>query len=160
MLNDDPKVLVVIPAYNEHGRIGEIVRAVKCILPSAKTLVVNDCSSDDTGNEALDAGAFMVTHPINLGYGAGLETGYLYALRYGYEIVVQMDGDGQHAVSDLDKFVALNSHRITVEVVTPPFIVERVKENHHIIIVVHVIAVAQVRPDLVRFHPEFLSLPN
>ena len=72
-------MLVVIPAYNEHGRIGEVVRAVKGVLPSAKILVVNDCSSDDTGKEAADAGAFVVTHILNLGYGAALETGYLYA---------------------------------------------------------------------------------
>ncbi len=106
MMNEDQKVLVVIPAYNEHGRIGEIVRAVKGALPSAKTLVVNDCSSDDTGKEAADAGAFVVTHPINLGYGAALETGYLYALRYGHEFVVQMDGDGQHLPDEAPKILA------------------------------------------------------
>jgi len=106
MIRGEHKVLVVIPAYNEHGRVGEIVRAVKRILPSAKTLVVNDCSSDDTGKEAVDAGAFVVTHPINLGYGAGLETGYLYALRYGYEFVVQMDGDGQHLPDEAPKILA------------------------------------------------------
>ena len=106
MLKGDRKVLVVIPAYNEQGRIGEIVRAVKLVLPSAKTLVVNDCSSDDTGKEAAEAGALVVTHPINLGYGAGLETGYLYALKYGYDIVVQMDGDGQHPPSEVPKILA------------------------------------------------------
>ncbi|MFZ4438501.1 MAG: glycosyltransferase family 2 protein [Syntrophales bacterium] len=106
MVTDNQKVLVVIPAYNEHGRIGEIVRDVGGILPSAKILVVNDCSSDDTGKEALEAGAFVVTHPINLGYGAGLETGYLYALAHGYEIVVQMDGDGQHPPAEAPKILA------------------------------------------------------
>jgi glycosyltransferase involved in cell wall biosynthesis len=106
MISGDHKVLVVIPAYNEHGRIGGVVRAVKRILPSAKTLVINDCSSDDTGREAIDAGAFVVTHPVNLGYGAALETGYLYALRYNYEIVVQMDGDGQHLPDEVPQILA------------------------------------------------------
>ncbi len=106
MIRDDRKILVVIPAYNEHGRIGEIVRAVKRILPSAKTLVVNDCSPDDTGKESAEAGAFVVTHPINLGYGAALETGYLYALQYGHEVIVQMDGDGQHLPDEVPKILA------------------------------------------------------
>ncbi len=101
MTMDDQKVIVVIPAYNEHGRIGEIVRAVKCVFPSPNVLVVNDCSSDDTGREARTAGAAVVSHPINLGYGAALETGYLYGLKYGYEFIVQMDGDGQHLPAEI-----------------------------------------------------------
>lgn len=106
MLRDDQKVLVVIPAYNEYGRIGEIVRTVKRILPSVSTLVVNDCSLDDTGREAIEAGAIVVTHSINLGYGAALETGYLYALKYGYQFIVQMDGDGQHLSEEVPKILA------------------------------------------------------
>ena len=106
MIPEGQKVLVVIPAYNEHGRIGEVVRAVKGVVPSAKILVVNDCSSDDTGKEAADAGAFVVTHILNLGYGAALETGYLYALQYGYELIVQMDGDGQHLPDEIPKILA------------------------------------------------------
>jgi glycosyltransferase involved in cell wall biosynthesis len=106
MIREDQKVLVVIPAYNEQGRIGEIVRAVKRVLPSAKTLVVNDCSSDDTGSESVEAGADVVTHLINLGYGAALETGYLYALQYGYEFIVQMDGDGQHLPDEVTQILA------------------------------------------------------
>jgi glycosyltransferase involved in cell wall biosynthesis len=106
MINEDQKILVVIPAHNEQGRIGEIVRAVKRVLPSAKTLVVNDCSSDDTGHESVEAGADVVTHPINLGYGAALETGYLYALQYGYEFIVQMDGDGQHLPGEVPQVLA------------------------------------------------------
>jgi glycosyltransferase involved in cell wall biosynthesis len=106
MIREDQKILVVIPAYNEQGRIGEIVRAVKRVLPSAKTLVVNDCSSDDTGIESAAAGANVVTHLINLGYGAALETGYLYALQYGYEFIVQMDGDGQHLPDEAPQILA------------------------------------------------------
>jgi glycosyltransferase involved in cell wall biosynthesis len=106
MIREDQKVLMVIPAYNEYGRIGEIVRAVKRILPSVKILVVNDCSSDDTGSESVEAGADVVTHLINLGYGAALETGYLYALQYGYEFIVQMDGDGQHLPGEVPQVLA------------------------------------------------------
>ncbi|MHB8910675.1 MAG: glycosyltransferase family 2 protein [Syntrophales bacterium] len=106
MIREDQKILVVIPAYNEQGRIGEIVKAVKRVLPSVKTLVVNDCSSDETGSEAAAAGADVVTHLINLGYGAALETGYLYALRHGYEFIVQMDGDGQHLPDEAPQILA------------------------------------------------------
>lgn len=105
MINEDGKVLVVIPAYNEHGRIGDIVTSVKSILPQASILVVNDCSADDTGSEALHAGAVVVTHSINLGYGAGLETGYLYALKHGFEVIVQMDGDGQHLPEEVPRIL-------------------------------------------------------
>lgn len=105
MISDNQKILVIIPAYNEHGRIGDIVKAVKRTLPAVDTLVINDCSSDDTGGEANQAGAVVVSHPINLGYGAALETGYLYALRYGYGIIVQMDGDGQHLPEEVPKIL-------------------------------------------------------
>jgi hypothetical protein len=103
MTTNDQKVLVVIPAYNEAGRIGEIVQSVMRVMPFAKTLVVNDCSSDDTGHEATTAGATVISHPINLGYGASLETGYFYALRSGFEFVIQMDGDGQHIADEIHK---------------------------------------------------------
>ncbi len=105
MVYDASKVLAVIPACNEQGRIGGVVAAVKGVLPSARILVVNDCSSDDTGKEAADAGAHVLSHPINLGYGAGLETGYLYALQHNYEVVVQMDGDGQHLPSEVPRIL-------------------------------------------------------
>lgn len=105
-MNTANKILVVIPAYNEELRIGEVVRSVKNILSLASVIVVNDCSIDGTKSEAMNAGATVIDHPINLGYGAGLETGYLYALKNGYEFVVQMDGDGQHLPDEVPKILA------------------------------------------------------
>jgi glycosyltransferase involved in cell wall biosynthesis len=105
MMWKDQKVLVVMPAYNEAGRIGEIVKSVKGVLPIAKVLVVNDCSSDDTRCEAIEAGATVISHPINLGYGAALETGYFYALGNGFEYIIQMDGDGQHIADEIPKII-------------------------------------------------------
>jgi glycosyltransferase involved in cell wall biosynthesis len=102
----DQKVLVVIPAYNEAGRVGKIIKSVKSVLPLAKILVVNDCSTDSTSSEAIAVGATVISHSINLGYGAALETGYLYALRNGYELIVQMDGDGQHLPDEVPKILA------------------------------------------------------
>jgi glycosyltransferase involved in cell wall biosynthesis len=89
-------MLVVIPAYNEAGRVGAVVRDVRRVLPSAEVLVVDDGSSDHTGSEAVRAGATVVTMPVNSGYGAALQTGYKYAVRHEYEVIGQLDADGQH----------------------------------------------------------------
>ncbi|GAC1436385.1 MAG: glycosyltransferase family 2 protein [Solirubrobacteraceae bacterium] len=89
-------LLVVIPAFNEAGRIGAVVREVGDAVPQADILVVDDGSADATGREARAAGAACVRLPLNSGYGCALQTGYKYAVRGGYELVGQLDGDGQH----------------------------------------------------------------
>jgi glycosyltransferase involved in cell wall biosynthesis len=99
------RLLVVIPAYREAGRIGRVLRAVRAQV-AADVLVVNDGSPDDTAAEALDAGAIVATHPVNLGYGSALQTGYRYALRHGYDAVLQMDADGQHDPASLTALLA------------------------------------------------------
>ena len=80
------RILIVIPAYNEAGRIGKVVSRVKSVLPGATVLVVDDSSSDVTGQEALEMGAIVVRHPINLGYGAALHTGFIFALRNNFDV--------------------------------------------------------------------------
>jgi hypothetical protein len=90
------RLLVLIPAYNEEENLARVIIGVRNTVPQADVLVVDDCSRDDTGRVAREAGAIVVRHPINLGYGAGLLTGYRYAERMGYERVAQIDGDGQH----------------------------------------------------------------
>lgn len=69
-------------------------------------VVIDDGSEDGTAEEARTAGAFVVHHPYNLGYGAALHTGYLYARRQGYRRVLQMDADGQHEPSCLALLLA------------------------------------------------------
>lgn len=86
---------------NEEGRIGNVVRSVKSAFPQADVAVVDDASTDKSATEACDAGALVLSHGCNLGYGAALETGYLYAVRSGYDILLQMDGDGQHLADQL-----------------------------------------------------------
>jgi glycosyltransferase involved in cell wall biosynthesis len=88
--------VLLIPAYREAGRVGGVVRAVHALRLGLDVVVVDDGSPDDTSVEARAAGATVVTHPYNLGYGSALHTGYCYAWRYGYERVLQMDADGQH----------------------------------------------------------------
>jgi glycosyltransferase involved in cell wall biosynthesis len=90
------RVLIVIPAYNEAGRIGAVVRDVRSILPAAEILVIDDGSGDPTPDEAAEAGATVVSLPVNSGYGAALQTGYKYAVRHGFDVVGQIDADGQH----------------------------------------------------------------
>jgi len=89
-------LLIVIPAFNEGGRVGAVVRDCADVLPAADILVINDGSADGTAAEAGEAGATVITLPINSGYGAALQTGYKYAVRHGYEVVAQIDADGQH----------------------------------------------------------------
>jgi len=90
------KILVVIPALNEEGQIATVIRQVKQQVPEAQILVVNDGSSDQTEQKALASGARVLSHPFNMGYGSALQTGYKYARKYGFDYVLQMDGDGQH----------------------------------------------------------------
>lgn len=89
-------MLIVVPAYNEEGRVGRVVRELRACVDRMDVLVVNDGSADRTALEALEAGARVVTLPINIGYGAALQTGFKYAVRHGYELIGQIDADGQH----------------------------------------------------------------
>ena len=97
----DCRVLVLIPCFNEAGRIGAVVTSVREALPESQVVVIDDCSSDNSGREARTAGATVLKHSSNLGYGASLETGYRYAVLRGYNTVLQMDADGQHQASEL-----------------------------------------------------------
>lgn len=93
------KTLVIIPALNESGAIDRTVREVRSAALegfSVDVLVVDDGSSDDTAVRARAAGALVVSLPFNLGIGAAVQTGYRYALAHGYDLAVQVDGDGQH----------------------------------------------------------------
>ena len=90
------KILVVIPAFNEEEKIHAVVQEIRREIPEAVVLVVNDGSRDQTESRARAAGARVLTHPFNMGYGVSLQTGYKYALKYGFDFVLQMDGDGQH----------------------------------------------------------------
>lgn len=108
-------VLVVIPALNEDATVGSVVHAVRAVAPTAGVLVVDDHSSDATRAEALAAGATVVRLPFSMGVGGAMRTGYSYALRSGYDVVVQVDGDGQHDPAHIPELVArLGTHDIVI----------------------------------------------
>lgn len=95
------KKLVIIPAYNEEGGI---VKTVTDVVENAKDfdyVVINDCSKDNTLKICREHNFNVVNLPINMGIGGGVQTGYMYAYRNGYDIAVQFDGDGQHNASYL-----------------------------------------------------------
>lgn len=96
------KKIVIIPAYNEEGGI---VKTVTDVMENAKDfdyVVINDCSKDNTLEICYEHNFNVVNLPVNMGIGGGVQTGYMYAYRNGYDIAVQFDGDGQHNASYLD----------------------------------------------------------
>jgi glycosyltransferase involved in cell wall biosynthesis len=100
------KKLVVIPAHNERLAIARVVARCREAAPDFDVVVIDDASSDETPRLALEAGATVVRHPFNMRYGAALQTGYRYAVRHGYDVVVQLDGDGQHDPADVPRLAA------------------------------------------------------
>jgi glycosyltransferase involved in cell wall biosynthesis len=96
-------IWLVIPAYNEAAVIGRVVGDV--IRRGYNVAVIDDGSTDETGCRAAAAGAVVVTHPINLGQGAALQTGIRYALRQGADTIVTFDADGQHRAADIDVLI-------------------------------------------------------
>jgi len=95
---------VVIPAFNEAPVIGGVIAGVRAHFP--RVLVVDDASGDDTAAIAHEAGAYVATHPLNLGQGAALQTGFEAALARGARYVVTFDADGQHDPADAAAMVA------------------------------------------------------
>jgi glycosyltransferase involved in cell wall biosynthesis len=90
------RVLVILPAYNEASNIERTVCNIRAAYPPAAVLVVNDGSSDATGQLAQQAGAMVLHLPYNVGIGAAVQTAFRFALAQGYDVVVRNDGDGQH----------------------------------------------------------------
>jgi glycosyltransferase involved in cell wall biosynthesis len=88
--------LALVPAHNEQDAIAATVEEIRCCAPGFDVLVIDDGSTDRTAQRARAAGATVLRLPFNLGIGGAMQTGYLYAEENGYEIAVQIDGDGQH----------------------------------------------------------------
>ncbi len=102
---DQARVLIVVPAYNEEASIRTAVAEIMLYPSILDVLVVDDGSTDDTPGRALSTGANVISLPFNLGIGGAVQTGFQFALKHGYDLVVQMDGDGQHDISFLDDLI-------------------------------------------------------
>jgi glycosyltransferase involved in cell wall biosynthesis len=104
-MNRDPRILVVIPAFNESANVGKVVAEVKKDAPHVDVVVVDDGSTDATAEVAKAAGALVLTLPFNLGMFEAVRTGFVYAHRHGYDITIQVDADGQHVPAEIGKLV-------------------------------------------------------
>lgn len=98
--------LVIVPALNEQASVGAVVRGLRDRVPECDVLVVDDGSTDRTGEVAASAGALVLTLPYNLGVGGAMRAGFKYALRHDYAAAVQVDGDGQHDVGAVRTLLA------------------------------------------------------
>ncbi|MCR5590438.1 MAG: glycosyltransferase family 2 protein [Lachnospiraceae bacterium] len=90
------KKLVIIPAYNEEKSVAGQCEEVKSSAPDYDIIVINDCSLDGTKSVCAENGIKVIDLPVNLGIGGAVQTGYRHAYENGYDIAVQIDGDGQH----------------------------------------------------------------
>jgi len=98
---NEKRLLILIPAFNEEGAVGGVVREVRGAVPETPILVVDDCSVDSTRGEAIVAGAKVLALPHHLGLGGCVQAGYRLAYELGYDYVIRVDGDGQHDPRDI-----------------------------------------------------------
>lgn len=96
--------VAVVPAYNEADTVGPVIEGAREHVE--EVVVVDDGSSDGTGDVARDHGATVIEHVFNTGVGGAVRTGYQYAIRNGYDFVVQIDGDGQHDPAQIPRLLA------------------------------------------------------
>ena len=99
---NDAKVTVIIPAYNEAQTVGDLISKIKDLHPDFEIIVVNDGSTDGTGETAKEAGALVYSHPYTVGNGAAVKSGIRIASG---EILVFIDADGQHDPQDIGKML-------------------------------------------------------
>ncbi len=94
-----------IPAWNEADSVAAVIAGVRESLPAADLLVIDDGSTDETAARAREAGALVASLPFNQGLGAALQTGYLHALREGYDACAHLDADGQHPPAEVARLL-------------------------------------------------------
>ncbi len=97
------KKCIIIPAFNEQDHIATVITGIKQY-HAADIVVIDDGSKDHTAKNARTAGALVLRHPFNMGYGVALQTGYKFAVQHQYDVLLQMDGDGQHDPKNIPDF--------------------------------------------------------
>ncbi len=101
-----PRVLVIVPAHNEEETIATVLSNLRREVPDYDVVVIDDGSTDKTAGQVQQfPDVALIQMPFNVGIGAAMQTGFLYAVRHGYDIVVQCDADGQHPVEAIPRLV-------------------------------------------------------
>jgi glycosyltransferase involved in cell wall biosynthesis len=95
--------IAIVPALNEEGVIAAVIAEIHAADPELEVLVIDDGSTDRTASFAAAAGASVVRLPFNVGIGGAVQTGYQYALEHGFELAIQVDGDGQHDPNEIGR---------------------------------------------------------
>ena len=112
-----PANLVVVPAYNESATLLDVLGRISASAPGWDIVVIDDGSTDNTADLARGSGFAVLKLPFNLGIGGAVQAGFKYALENGYARMVQIDGDGQHDPSQLERLVAVMDENEGVDVV-------------------------------------------
>lgn len=99
------KKLIIIPAYNEGNNLPGLIQEISKVVPTYDYVIVNDGSSDHTSALCRERGLNVLDLSLNLGIGGAVQAGYIYAKYHGYDIAIQLDGDGQHDPAYLDTLI-------------------------------------------------------
>jgi glycosyltransferase involved in cell wall biosynthesis len=99
------RVLAIVPAFNEERSLPAVVAGLRRSAPFVDVCVVDDGSTDGTAEVARSLGAILLSLPVNLGIGGAVQAGYRWARDHGYDVAVQVDGDGQHDAAFLPELV-------------------------------------------------------
>jgi glycosyltransferase involved in cell wall biosynthesis len=97
--------VAIVPALNEASTVASVVEEIRRFDSGFEVVVVDDGSTDETTERALDAGAKVLRLPLNLGIGGAMQAGYVFALEGDFDLAVQVDGDGQHDPSELGRLL-------------------------------------------------------
>lgn len=112
----DASILAIVPAMNEADSIASVVAELQA-LRRVDVVVIDDGSVDGTAERARTAGAKVVSMPFNVGIGGAVQTGYILARDRGYQIAIQVDGDGQHPADQIDGLLlAMQAQRADIVV--------------------------------------------
>jgi len=104
-VRNENKILVIVPAYNEAGTVKKTLQELNSLPFQFDMVVINDGSTDSTAEEAEKECNNVINLPYNLGIGGAVQTGFQYARKNNYNIVVQVDGDGQHRPDQIQKLI-------------------------------------------------------
>ncbi|HEU0248499.1 MAG TPA: glycosyltransferase family 2 protein [Gaiellaceae bacterium] len=99
------RLVAIVPAWNESGAIGEVVDEIRDYDSTIDVVVIDDASTDDTAGVAELHGATVLRLPFNIGIGGAVQTGFRFARDEGHDAAIRLDGDGQHAASEIAKLL-------------------------------------------------------